>query len=86
MRFSLTVKVDPNEDGFTIQCPAFPDILIHCKTVEEGMEQIPDAVVHAMDKLFMMGINPPFGEHFDLEDDEDGTPPNIIPLDKESYN
>lgn len=86
MRYRLTIQVEPVGDEFNIRCPAFPDILIPCKTIEEGMEQVPDAIVHAMDRLFMKGVTPPFGEHFGFEADPDGTPPNILPYDSEALN
>lgn len=86
MRFRLTVQCEPEGEGFSIRCPAFPDILIRSKTIEEGREQIPDAVLLAMDQLFMKGVTPPFGEHFGIEGDEDGTPPNILPYESQALN
>ena len=86
MRFRLTVKCEFEGDGFKIRCPAFPDILIRSKTIEEGMEQVPNAILLAMDHLFMEGVTPPFGEHFGIEGDLDGTPPNILPYESEALN
>ena len=86
MKFRLTVKCEPDGDGFNIRCPAFPDLLIRSKTIEEGMEQVPDAILLAMDHLFMEGVTPPFGEHFGIAGDLDGTPPNILPYESEALN
>lgn len=86
MRFRLTVRCEHEGDGFNIRCPAFPDILIRSKTIVEGMEQVPEAILVAMDHLFMEGVTPPFGEHFGIEGDEDGTPPNILPYESEALN
>lgn len=85
MRYRVTIKVDPVGDEFNLTFPAFPDMLIMCKTVEEGMERVPDAIQQKMDQLFMEGQTPPFGEHFGMEGD-DGGPPNIQPYDKENWN
>ena len=86
MRFRLMGKCEPDGDGFNIRSPAFPDILIRSKTIEEEIEQVPDAILLAMDHLFMEGVTPPFGEHFGIEGDLDGTPPNILPYESEALN
>ncbi|MDD9948530.1 MAG: hypothetical protein OXU48_03240 [candidate division Zixibacteria bacterium] len=50
------------------------------------MEQVPDAILLAMDHLFMEGVTPPFGEDFGIEGNLDGTPPNILPYESEALN
>ena len=64
----VTVVVMPDGDGYYARCPAFPSIFIHGETVQDALDQVPDALVLALD--FMDENNQPYpvGEDFSIEE------------------
>lgn len=67
----VTVVVVPDGDGYYARCPALPSIFIHGETVQDALDQVPDALVLALD--FMDENNQPYpvGEDFSIEEEQE---------------
>ncbi len=62
----VTVLVTPDGDGHYAKCPAFPCIFIYGATVQEALDQVPDAVDLALEFLDENGLPYPVGEDFSI--------------------
>lgn len=67
----VTVDVMPDGDGYYARCPAFPSIFIHGETVQDALDQVPDALVLALDFLDKNKQPYPVGEDFSIEEEQE---------------
>lgn len=68
----VTVVVVPDGDGYYARCPAFPSIFIHGETVQDALDQVPDALVLALDFLDKNKQPYPVGDDFSIEEEQEG--------------
>ncbi len=64
----VTVMVTPDGAGHYAKCPAFPSIFIYGATVQEALDQVPDAVDLALEFLDENGLPYPVGEDFSINE------------------
>ncbi len=51
MRFKVVVKLDPEDGGFNVSCPALPGCHSQGDTEQEAVENIKDAILGCLEVL-----------------------------------